>query len=235
MQAHELSIPERYQVKEIDKALAQQISMANHYMHRKAPCSQAFGLYDRQSGSVIGILLFGVSASSTLLKGVCGPDEAGNVFELTRLWIQDGTPRNTESFFISQCIGLAEREVIVSYAEINAGHVGYVYQATNWFYTGLSTKFKDPKLHSRPGEHHTGWAHAKTVDGKRVPYSTEALKKLHGDDLYFEERPRKHRYVYINAKNKKRRKILLAKLRYKILPYPKKVNDLVIPDSSSPL
>jgi hypothetical protein len=34
------------------------------------------------------------------------------------------------------------------------------------------------------------------------------------------ERPRKNKYVFFNA-NKRRKKELLRKLRYKILPYPK--------------
>ena len=83
-----------------------------------------------------------------------------NVLELTRLWIEDGTPKNTESFFISQCLKRACREIIVSFAQIDAGHVGTVYQATNWYYTGLSAKFKDPiHLGEFKGQHHTGWAY----------------------------------------------------------------------------
>lgn len=227
------SIPERYFVKEIDKKEAQEINIKNHYLHRKAPCSQAFGLFDRNNNdSVVGILLFGVSASSTLLKGVCGPDEAKNVMELTRLWIEDGTPKNTESFFIGQCIKMCSREIIVSFAQIDAGHVGTVYQATNWIYTGLSTKFKDPKLRGKEHLHHTSWAHSvkgsdgksyiKMQNGELKPYGTAALKEKYGDELYFAERPRKHRYVFVNAKSKKRRKEIMKKLKYKILEYPKK-------------
>jgi hypothetical protein len=161
------------------------------------------------------VLLFGVSASSTLLKGVCGPDEAKNVFELTRLWIEDGTPRNTESFFIGQAIKSAARQIIVSFADGGSNHVGYVYQATNWLYTGLSTKFKDPKLKGRENEHHTGWAHSEKVDGKSYvrmdngelkPYCMASLKEKFGDDLYYVERPRKHRYIYFNVSAIKERR-----------------------------
>ena len=38
------------------------------------------------------------------------------------------------------------------------------------------------------------------------------------------DRARKHRYVYINAK-KKRRKELLSKLNYNVLSYPKSLNE----------
>lgn len=175
---------------------------------------QAFGLFDRmQADKMVGILLFGVSASSTLLKGVCGAEEMSNVIELTRLFIEDGTPKNTESFFIGQCIKQCAREVIVSFAQIDAGHKGTVYQATNWLYTGLSSKFKDPKhLGEFKGQHHTGWAHG---------MSNQEIRDKWGDLVVFVERPRKHRYVFINAKSKKRRKQLLGKLKYKVLEYPK--------------
>ena len=46
-------------------------------------------------------------------------------------------------------------------------------------------------------------------------------EKYGKDNVYYEERPRKHRYVFFNAK-KKRRKDLINLLKYKVLPYPKK-------------
>ncbi len=209
-----MNIPERYFVKEVEKKEAQDFSIKKHYMHRRAPCMQAFGLFDReQNDQMVGILLFGVSASSTLLKGVCGPEEAKNVIELSRLFIDDGTPKNTESFFIGQAIRKCCREIIVSFAEIQAGHRGTVYQATNFLYTGLSSKFKDPKHKGEfKGQHHTGWAHGMT---------NQEIRDKWGDQVEFVERPRKHRYIFINANSKKRRKEILGKLRYKIQDYPK--------------
>ena len=51
--------------------------------------------------------------------------------------------------------------------------------------------------------------------------SVEEMKKEFGaENLYRRERSRKHRYIYFNAKGK-RKKELLKKLCYKILPYPK--------------
>lgn len=231
-----------YFVEEIDKREAQAISIKNHYLHRKAPCSQAFGLMDREQGDrIVGVLLLGVSASSTLLKGICGPEEAKNVLELSRLWIEDGTPRNTESFFISQAIKRASKQIIVSFADGGSNHVGYVYQATNWLYTGLSAKFKDP-FHTGEfkGRHHTGWAHSVKINGKSClkmndgtykPYCKASLEEKFGDELYWGDRPRKHRYVYFNLSDikipgdrAKRLGELKVKLeeRHKILPYPKK-------------
>lgn len=213
LKGFKMSIPSRYFVNTVESKLAQNVSMENHYLHRKAPCMQAFGLFDRQKDdTMVGILMFGVSASSTLLKGVCGPDEASNVIELTRLWIEDGTPKNTESYFIGQCLRHCCREIIVSFADTSAGHKGTVYQATNWIYTGLSAKFKDPKHKGEfKDKHHTGWAR---------DMSNQQIRDKWGDLVEFVERARKHRYIYINAKSKKRKKQILNKLRYKKLAYP---------------
>jgi len=36
--------------------------------------------------------------------------------------------------------------VVVSYADTSQNHHGYIYQATNWIYTGLSAKRPDYKI-----------------------------------------------------------------------------------------
>jgi hypothetical protein len=50
--------------------------------------------------------------------------------------------------------------------------------------------------------------------------SIQEIKDKWGDKVKFVERPRKHRYIFFNA-TKRRKKELLAKLQYPILPYPK--------------
>ena len=164
----------------------------NHYLHRVAPCSHAFGLF--REDRIVGVITYGVSCSSTLLKGICGPEESKNVYELTRLWIEDGQPKNSASFFIGNTIRQLDKEIIVSFAEINAGHIGYVYQASNFFYCGLSSKFRDPKVRGLEHQHHATYAHGMTMSEVRDKYGEE--------NVYYVNRPRKHRYVFFNAKAK---------------------------------
>jgi hypothetical protein len=106
-----------------------------------------------------------------------------------------------------------ELDIVVSYAEIQAGHIGIVYQATNWIYTGMSDR-------------HVEWL----LDGKTAKHSrhlfdehggVNGAKAFFGERLIKGERPRKHRYVFLRGV-KKRRKELLSKLRYEPKPYPKK-------------
>src|ERR1019366_3114745 len=47
--------------------------------------------------------------------------------------------KNTLSFFVSGCLDLMPKpSCIVSFADPNNHHHGYIYQATNWFYSGLT-------------------------------------------------------------------------------------------------
>jgi len=199
-------------VTEVDYKTATKIVVENHYLHRQAPCSKAYGLFCKQCNNIIGVVMYGVSCSSTLLKGICGKEEQSNVYELTRLWIKDGTPKNTESYLIGNTLKLLDKEIIVSFAEIQQGHNGTVYQATNFLYCGLSAKFKDPKVKGLGHQHHATYANRMTMQQVRDKYGDE--------NVYYVDRPRKHRYIYFNAKGR-RKKELLGKLKYEILPYPK--------------
>lgn len=199
-----------YTIDQISFSLAQEIVITKHYLHRKAPCSFAFGLFDK-FGQIVGVVIYGVPASSTLLKGICGPEQASNVYELTRLWVDDSVPKNGESFLIGNTIKKLNREIIVSYADTSQKHLGIVYQATNFLYTGLSAKFRDPKVRGLENQHHATYANGLS--------NAQVIEKF-GELVYWVERPRKHRYIYFNAK-KSRRKQLIEQLRYPILPYPK--------------
>lgn len=203
-----------YYISKIDYKFATEIIIKNHYLHRKAPCSYAFGLFKKDDifdTSIKGVIIYGTPSSAPLRRGIAGDEHKNNVIELTRLWVDDSVPKNGESFLIGNTLKLIEKEIVVSYAEIAQGHIGTIYQATNWLYTGLSAK-------------RTNW----NVDGINIhnqsltdKYNSKEIKELFGDKFSLEERPRKHRYVYLRG-NKWRKQELLKSLKYEILPYPKK-------------
>lgn len=214
-----------YYIKPIDYATAMDIVKKYHYLHRTAPCSHAFGLFEKATNNIVGCITYGVSSSSTLLKGICGEEEMHNVYELTRLWIKDNTPKNAESFLIGNTIKKLDREIIVSFSEKDLGHSGIIYQASNFYYCGLSAKFVDPIVEGLENQHHSTFAHGMSV---------RQIKEKWGDKVKFVERPQKHRYVYFNAGGS-RKKELLSKLKYPILPYPKNngsvnTTDVTVPD-----
>lgn len=189
-------IKETYYIKPVDYKTAMKVVVENHYLHRKAPCSFAFGMFQKDDDRLVGVIVYGTPSSAPLRQGLCGIDEKNNVIELTRLWIEDDTPKNSESFLIGNTLKLVNKEIIVSFAEIQAGHVGTVYQATNWIYTGLSAK-------------RTNWTieginlHCQTIADKFK--TSAAIREEFGDKFSLQERPRKHRYVYFNAKPKRKK------------------------------
>ena len=187
------------------------VVVSNHYLHRTCPCSHAYALLN-EGNDILGVVTYGVPCSSTLLKGICGPDEQHNVYELNRLWVKHGMPRNTASMLVSRSLRMLDKEIVVSFADSSKGHVGYVYQATNFLYCGLSAKFEDPVVRGYEGMHHATFAHGMTKAQVEERYGRE--------NVTWVERPRKHRYVYLNARGRRRRK-LMDELRYEVLPYPK--------------
>lgn len=206
----EISPKKMFYIKKIDYKEAIDMVVKNHYLHRRCPCSFAFGLFNISSDVLTGVVIYGTPSSSSLRMGICGVEEKNNVIELTRLWIKDETPKNTESFLIGNTLRLINKEIVVSYAEIQQGHTGVVYQATNWIYTGLSAK-------------RTNWTiegidkHCQTIADK---YTAAEVREKYGDKFKLVDRPRKHRYIFFNC-NRRRKKELLNKLNYKILNYPK--------------
>ena len=60
--------------------------------------------------------------------------------ELNRLVANDGHPRNMMSFFVAKTWGwLPKPSALISYADPEMGHLGFIYQAVNWLYTGMTT------------------------------------------------------------------------------------------------
>ena len=109
-----------------------------HYAKRIPQIMKAFGLYN--GNSLIGIVTYGIPASPSLCMGICGKEYSNKVLELNRLCLINND-KNQASMLVSGSIKqLPKPTIVVSYADNAQGHVGYVYQATNFIYTGLSEK-----------------------------------------------------------------------------------------------
>ena len=180
-----------------------------HYAKRIPQIMKAFGLYD--GNSLIGIVTYGIPASPSLCMGICGKEYSNKVLELNRLCLMNND-KNQASMLVSGSIKqLPKPTIVVSYADNAQGHVGYVYQATNFLYTGLSEKRIDWAV---KGLEHK---HSKTIsDGMTL----EKIKQKYKEKFYYIERSRKHRYILFHG-TKNDKKILKSKLKYEVQPYPK--------------
>ena len=168
-----------------------------HYAKRMPSISYAFGLIE--DSRLIGVVTFGSPASDPLCRGVCGDSQKQKVIELNRLVLLENK-KNQASFLVSSAIRkLPKPKIIISYADTAQNHVGYVYQATNFLFTGTTKERTDMAA----------------VDGKHPRHHS-------GDRNNRVFRSSKHRYIYFHA-SKTERKKLIRDLRYKIYDsYPKK-------------
>jgi hypothetical protein len=211
------SIKEKFNVKSIDTYLCKDWLLNKHYAKRIPSISYSFGLYD-ENNILHGVCCFGFSVSCIQLEKMFKPY---NIIELVRLVINDNMPKNTLSYFVSNSINLLnESFVIVSYADKEQNHHGYIYQATNWIYTGLGAGGKKYAVKGLEHLHPTAIEDSVGRYDKNVGNKLEKLKNKYGDKLYLKKLSEKYRYFYFKG-NKKEKKEMLEKLKYKILTYPK--------------
>ena len=184
-----------------------------HYAHRLPNTVYAFGLYE--GARLVGVCSFGIPASPSLIMGSMGEAYKDTFLELNRLCIEEGAPPNALSFFVSRCLKLLPSPtIVVSYADSAMGHHGYIYQATNFIYTGLTKPHKEYSL--GPSNKHS--RHLLDSYGG----INEAKRK--GIPLEEGQRSLKHRYFFFVGSKKQRAK-MLADLKYPVLPYPKGDNN----------
>ena len=173
-----------------------------HYAKRLAPISYAFGLYDKSK--LVGVMTFGCPPNKEYNDGKCVFNNMKiKVLELNRLIVNDGLKKNSLSFFVSQSLRQLKKPLcIVSYADPNHNHYGFIYQATNWIYTGKSS----PK-HRYYFEDGSTFDIRRGIENKGKVVRVEKLKRT-------------HRYLYFLA-NKKTKKNMYKNLKFDIKKYPK--------------
>ena len=190
------------QIIEISSKEACEFLKPRHYAGRKPQISKAFGWY--VDNELVAVCTLGKPASNCLCVGICGQEYSKNVYELNRLCRIDNLNLPL-SHFVGQVLNICKdyNWIIVSYSDTGMHHNGYIYQATNFIYTGQTKertdKYTEGNKHSR---HYT---------------NTEI-------ELYRKVRTAKNRYVYFATHNKRLKKEWINHLNYEILPYPKAEN-----------
>ena len=167
--------------------------LLKHYAKRIPCVCFAFGAFD--NGELVGICTYGIPASPYLCFGVCGYQYKDIVLELNRLCCD--SRKNLASTLVAKSLSLLPKpKIIVSYADCGQGHVGYIYQATNFLFTGTTKERTD--IYSESGHSR----HSQSDWTKRQPRSS------------------KHRYVYFCGDRRQKLQMSQA-LKYPIEAYPK--------------
>jgi len=190
------------EINTLDYQVAVDFLLPKHYSGRIPSISVAFGWYI--DNELVAVCSFGKPASPSLCKGVAGEKYSASVYELNRL-CRIETLNQQLSAFVAGCLRRLRSKdwIIVSYADTEMNHNGYIYQATNFLYTGKTKertdKYTEGNKHSR---------HYKNTE-------QNGLRKI---------RSAKHRYIYFATYDKKLKKEWLENLKYKITDYPKNKN-----------
>jgi hypothetical protein len=189
---------------------AKQLLVCHHYLHSFPGGTRlSFGVY--LDARLLGALTFGVGPylGYKLVKDA-SPDD---VVTLTRLWLSDGLPKNSESHVIGIVLRSLRKETslkfVLAYSDPAAGHLGTIYQATNWLYTGLSSA--TPLYDIGDGIMHHSRSLAHQLGSHSIRYLT-----YRGIVVKTVPQMAKHRYIYF-LDDSWRTRLLVP-----VLPYPKK-------------
>jgi hypothetical protein len=180
--------------------------------------------------TLIGGIVYNTPVGRNTWSSISPMLNVGEVFELTRLWIKDGTPKNIESWAIGQSFDWLKKnrpdiKCLVSYADPMAGHLGIIYQATNWLYQQIYEDDYAENLYYYSFDEGKTWTHPKTMFDKYNVGTLNKLKQIIPKPFWVKKIRNKHRYIYILTDKKEKRKIL-ATLKYPPQPYPKTINNV---------
>jgi hypothetical protein len=200
-----------FTVEPVDRKVIQSFIHRWHYSHdtNGIQQKQCFALYN--DGKIIGAIIYAIPSMPNTAKKY-NPDNPDRCWELRRLCCIDDTPTNTESYFIGQTLRWlrqnTDTEVIVSYADLEQGHEGVIYKASNFYYLGQSgggqVLMVDGKKY-----------HARSLNQKEKPYG-RALKRRWDNkgghnfweseqDMHFVKTKPKNIYVYYLSKKAKKK------------------------------
>ncbi len=200
-----------FTIEPVDRKVIQKFVEKNHYSHSTngVQHTQCFALFDDMR--MIGAMIYAIpSMPATAAR--YNRDNPERCWELRRLCCIDDTPTNTESYFIGQTLRWLRQntdiEVIVSYADLEQGHSGVIYKATNFHLLGQSGGGRNLMVDGKK-------YHARSLGQKIKPYG-RALKRRWNNkdghkfweskqDMYFVDTKPKNIYVYYLSKKAKKK------------------------------
>ena len=182
----------------------------HHYLHSMPGGTQlAFGVF--AGARLLGAITLGVGPKNA--HRLVRDAEQDDCLTLTRLWLDDRLGPNSESRVLGIVLRALKRDThvrfVLSYADPAHGHIGTIYKAANWIYTGLSEGTPLYDLGDGLPRHSRSLGHA---------YGTRSIAYLRsrGINVRLVTQAGKHRYIYPLDRGVRER------LTVPILHYPKR-------------
>lgn len=170
-----------------------------------------------RDGELVGVCGFATPISENVRKSIWKDDYAEEMknytTELHRLVTLDDSPHNTETWLISRALkGLKKYKpkykAVISFADTTEDHVGTIYQASNFYYYGMTEP--EPCFVDEDGN-----LRSARQGGERV--SVEEGKERGWKRV---ERKAKHRYFTLLPDPYESKKDVMEKIGVETRPYP---------------
>lgn len=199
-----MALKDRYFIQKISRYTAKKLLDQYHYLHEDGNFRSGinFGLFEAGSNLLIGVAVFHTVSAKEIVKGCFAiPSfKLEGFMELGRLCMNPHKhEKNLTSFFLSGSIRLLRKiqnvVALLTYAD-SGHHTGYIYQACNFRYYGLTDPKKDFFILQ--------------LDGSFKKLQRGKCKHLKGE---WRDKNRKHRYLIIYDNS--------LKTVWEELPYPK--------------
>jgi len=178
-----------------------------HYAKAIPNVGLAYNVFNNEE-EWCGVICFGIGATNNIGKPY--KLSQGQIIELVRMALNGKQESTTKAMSIA--IRLVKKDapnvkMIVSYADSEQGHLGVIYQATNWYYTGFSI---DTNLIVNGKREHR-----RTLGSRFGTCSAEAIRKKGYKVEILKTKP-KYKYIYPLSKK------LIPLCKELSKPYPKK-------------
>jgi hypothetical protein len=210
-------------IKEVPVSSVRGIIATNHYS-KSMPDSTVICYVGLYGNTLAGVVALGVGTSPLQYKNILPNIKDGEYLELTRLWSPDICPKNTESRLVSLSLkSLPSRyKLIVSYADPSQGHEGIIYQATNFYYCGMTVANKSGRLIDSEGKER----HQKSLNIykiRRPEFKHMSYKEIAKEmGWMFIDNSAKHRYVMLRG-SKREKAGYYRQIKHMVKPYPKQL------------
>jgi hypothetical protein len=221
----------KYYLKPENKEVVYDIVINKHYAGRWSGASLILGIYEKGTEShsffdvisdrLVGCIVYGSPVARHGVKSISNVLKFDEVWELKRLWIEDGLGSNIESYSISQSIKYIKKnhlniKVLISYADPAENHMGLVYRATNWLYQGNEVSHSGTMYQYRFSDEEQ-WLSPRAMNNKIGVCGLVDVLKIY-PEIEYKPIQRKYRYLYFTCSKVEKKKII-KQLKHPILSY----------------
>jgi len=221
-------------IKNVDQATAKKIIIEYEWL-KTIPLFNKyfFGIYFNINGieHLGGIVIYSEEYSANKSKIWDKYTFTNKLLLLSRgvcLW---WTPKNTASYFITKTIkwirNNTKYKILTATVDPAAGEIGTIYQALNWNYVGLmrGNYGKNGRESKRFSVYIDGkLKHSRSIRNEFGTIKKDVILKKYPNALFVPQYRKRRYFYFIGDKNENRN--FYNKIKYLLLPYPKKTKEI---------